>query len=129
MACGIFFGPRFILVNTHRLKNLLVRSKSGMNGSFQKLGYEVMRPSNDIIGLFQRLLPSFYPEFFQVNKWCLRIETDNSKMSFRSHIPDAVLATFETERIIPKPQPTFPTDRFPLDLRLLLNRDPPRQTG
>jgi hypothetical protein len=129
MACGIFFGPGFILVNTHRFKNLLIRSKSGMNSSFQRLGYDVMRPSSEIVGLFQRLLPSFDPQVFQVNKWCLRIETDTSTMSFKSHIPDIIAATFETDRILPKQDvrqpPESPVDVFPLDVRLLLNREPP----
>jgi hypothetical protein len=123
MSCGIFFGPRFILVNTHRFKTMLVRSKSGMNSCFQRLGYDVMRPSNKIVGLFQRLLPCFDPQVFQVNKWCLRIETDTSTLSFKSHIPDPIAATFETDRIVPKQSPV---DVFPLDLRLLLNREPPR---
>jgi hypothetical protein len=131
MVCGIFFGPRFILVNTSRLKNLLGRSKSGMNNHFQKLGYDVMRPSNEIIGLFQRLLPHMAPQLFQLNKWCLRIETDGSKMTFLSHIPDEIAATFETERISPKAEQgqkgteRFRADLFPWDLRCLLNRDPP----
>ena len=45
MLCGIFFGRGFILVNTARFKDLLCRSKSGMNNCFQKLRYDVMRPS------------------------------------------------------------------------------------
>jgi hypothetical protein len=57
MVCGIFFGRDFMLVNTLRLKELLLRSKSGMNKCFQMLGYDVMRPSKELHSLFQMLPP------------------------------------------------------------------------
>jgi hypothetical protein len=127
MICGIFFGPGFILVNTYRLKDLLVRSKSGMNNCFQRLGYDVMRPSNEIISLFEQLLPDLDQTAFQVKQWCLRIETESCKSKFVSHIPGEIAATFETERIPQKtdakPTPASP-DLSPLDVRFLLNRDP-----
>jgi hypothetical protein len=127
MLCGIFFGPGFILVNTYRLKNLLVRSKSGMNNCFQRLGYDVMRPSNEMISLFEQLLPDLDQSAFQPKQWCLRIETESCKRQFESHIPAAIAATFETERIPQKseqkPTPTSP-DLSLLDVRFLLNRDP-----
>jgi hypothetical protein len=112
MLCGIFFGRGFILVNTFRLKELLVRSKSGVNHCFQTLGYGVMRPSKDLNALFQVLLPRMDPRSFQLTQWCLRIETEDSAIAFPSHIPEAVAATFEVERIPPKED-------------TLLNREPP----
>jgi hypothetical protein len=42
---GVDFGRGFFLVNTDRLKKVLYRSKSCMNGCWQRLGYGVMRPS------------------------------------------------------------------------------------
>jgi len=123
MICGIFFGRRFILVNTLRLKDLLRRSKSGMNGCFQRLGYDVMRPSNEIIGLFEKLLPDLDRRAFQVKQWCLRIETESSKVRWESHIPTAIANTFEAERIPVKEE--APAAVSPLDIRWLLNRDPP----
>jgi hypothetical protein len=123
MLCGIFFGRGFILVNTFRLKELLVRSKSGMNHCFQTLGYGVMRPSKDLNALFQVLLPTMDPRTFQLSQWCLRIETEDSAFIFPSHIPEAVAATFEVERIAPKEDTLKKIP--PLDVRWLLNREPP----
>jgi hypothetical protein len=123
MICGIFFGERFILVNTSRLKALVSRSKSGMNSCFQRLGYDVMRPSNEMIGLFQKLLPDVDQRAFQIKQWCLRIETANSKVKYESHIPQHLLDTFEAARI-PAKEP-LRICGAPFDIRALLNRAPP----
>jgi hypothetical protein len=123
MLCGIFFGRGFILVNTFRLKELLLRSKSGMNHCFQTLGYDVMRPSKDLDALFQMLLPTMDTRSFQLRQWCLRIETDNSRLTFPSQVPEGIAATFEAGRI-PQKEDTFKTIS-PLDVRWLLNRKPP----
>jgi hypothetical protein len=122
MLCGIFFGRGFICVNTFRLKKLLLRSKSGMNNRFQKLGYDVMRPSRDLIELFQALLPDVDQGVCLVRQWCLRIQTDESKLTFESHIPEEVAATFEVERIKVRDLPG--REVSPLDVRSLLNREP-----
>jgi hypothetical protein len=123
MACGIFFGRGFILVNTLRLKELLIRSKSGMNHCFQVLGYDVMRPSKDLQSLFQMLLPSLDEQAFQLRQWCLRIETDGSIATFMSHIPESIAASFEVGRIPARDPPV--RDAAPEDIRWLLNREPP----
>jgi hypothetical protein len=108
-----------------------------MNNCFQRLGYDVMRPSNEIVALFEQLLPDLDPRAFQTKQWCLRIETASSKTTFPSHIPPAIADTFVTERIpkgrdvkppgpkLPEPKPPEPKDISPLDVRYLLNRDPP----
>jgi hypothetical protein len=129
LVCGIFFGPRFILVNTYRLKDLLQRSKSGLNNCFQKLGYDVMRPSNEIIGLFEKLMPEIDLHAFQIKQWCLRIETEMCKFTYAPHVPLEIAMTFEQERIPIKletqpPEVSEPAV-CPLDIRFLLNRDPP----
>jgi hypothetical protein len=123
MLCGTFFGSGFILVNTFRLKELLVRSKSGMNHCFQTLGYDVMRPSKDLNALFQMLLPTMDARSFQLRQWCIRIETDNSTLTFSSQIPEAAAATFEVGRLPPKEDAL--KNGSPLDVRWLLNREPP----
>ena len=99
MICGVFFGGGFILVNTARFKDLLARSKSGMNNCFQKMSYDVMRPSNEIVTLFKRLLPDVDQGTFNLNQWCVRIETEESMTKFPPTIPDSVARTFEIERI------------------------------
>jgi hypothetical protein len=118
LACGILFGPGFILVNTNRAKTLFLRSKSGMNNCFQKLGYDVMRPSNQIVDLFESLMPQIDQRVFQIKQWCVRVETKSCKITFPSHIPAEIADRFEKERIPVRPV------TFPLDVRLLLTRKP-----
>lgn len=99
IVCGVEFGRGFILVNTDRLKKILYRSKSCMNGCFQRLGYDVMRPSHDLACLFTRLLPSVNPEFFAIRQWCVRLVTDQCTLCFLSNMPDAIASNFEVHRI------------------------------
>ena len=99
IVCGVEFGRGFILVNTARLKNVLFRSKSCMNGCFQRLGYDVMRPSHDIVCLFTRLLPNVNPEFFALRQWCVRLVGEESKVCFLSNLPDSIASSFEMHRI------------------------------
>jgi hypothetical protein len=99
VACGIEFGRGFILVNTDRLKKILSRSKSCMNGCWQRLGYDVMRPSHDIVCLFTRLLPNVNPELFAIKQWCIRLVSDECRVCFVPNLPDAIAQAFEVERI------------------------------
>jgi hypothetical protein len=99
IVCGVEFGPGFILVNTDRLKKLLLRSKSYMNGGFQRLGYDVMRPSQDLESLLTRLLPNVNPEFFALKQWCVRLVCEDSVICFASNIPAHIAKSFEANRI------------------------------
>jgi hypothetical protein len=123
VVCGVEFGGGFMLVNTDRLKKVLFRSKSCMNGCFQRLGYDVMRPSHDIVSLFTRLLPNVNPELFAIRQWCVRLASYGSVICFSSSLPDSLSAPME---------PSFsigfqdsPKDEFNfLDIRSLLNAHP-----
>ncbi|KAK8870166.1 hypothetical protein M9Y10_008043 [Tritrichomonas musculus] len=57
IVCGILFGNGFLLVNTDKLKRLTKRSKSCVNGCFQKLGFGVYRSPQDLNGFFCEILP------------------------------------------------------------------------
>ena len=63
------------------------------------MSYDVMRPSNEIVTLFKRLLPDVDQGTFNLNQWCVRIETEESMAKFPPTIPDSVARTFEIERI------------------------------
>jgi hypothetical protein len=86
--------------------------------------------SNEIITLFEQLLPDFNQWAFQAKQWWLRLETDDCKIMFASHIPLAIAETFEKERIPVKKEAKtdelLKTEISPLDVRFLLNRDPPQ---
>jgi hypothetical protein len=99
VVCGVEFGRGFILVNTDRLKKILFRSKSCVNGCWLRLGYDVMRPSNDVVSLFMRLLPNVNPEFFAIKQWCIRLVSDESRVCFVPNLPDGIARAFESERI------------------------------
>jgi hypothetical protein len=72
VLCGIEFGDHSFLINTRQLKRLMFRSKSCMNGCFQRLGYSVCRPSRDLPSLFAEIVPGCGPHFFTARQWCVR---------------------------------------------------------
>ena len=72
LACGVQFGPNYMLVNTKRLKTFMGRSKSCLNGCFHKCGYGVSRISSDdnqVITEFSRRFGRALP---QPRQWCIR---------------------------------------------------------
>ena len=72
LICGIQFGNNSLLINTSRLKKLMCRSKSCMNGCFQKLGYMSSKPSQDLSSLLCRITPGIMVEALNPRNWCVR---------------------------------------------------------
>jgi hypothetical protein len=99
VVCGVEFGRGFVLVSTDRLKKVLYRSKSCMNGCWQRPGYDVMRPSHDIVTFFTRLLPNVNPEFFAIRQWCVRLVRDGNRLCFVSNLPDSLGDVFDVQRL------------------------------
>jgi hypothetical protein len=124
VVCGVEFGRGFLLVNTDRLKRVLFRSKSCMNGCFQRLGYDVMRPSQDIVCLFSRLMPNVNPELFAIRQWCVRLVGNSSVVFFTANLPETLSFHFhpamtDTRRFVARPNPA--PANF-LNISSLLNR-------
>lgn len=72
IAAGIQFGPDYMLVNTKRLKLFMGRSKSCINGCFQKMGYAFTRigsDDNEILNDFQTRMHRQLP---LPRQWCIR---------------------------------------------------------
>ena len=86
LLCGIEFSSNSFLINTSRLKKLMFRSKSCMNGCFQKLGYIVCRPSQDISTLFSQILPGINPHWFSTRQWCVRKATEITTTHFTPNV-------------------------------------------
>lgn len=108
LACGVEFGPNYMLVNTKRLKLFMGRSKSCLNGCFHKCGYGVARISsedNQIISEFSRRFGRPLP---QPRQWCIR-SNDPAITTSQSEIQS------DTEIEI-EPMESF------LDIRNLLNK-------
>ena len=110
LACGVMFGPNYMIVNTKRLKKFMGRSKSCLNGCFHKCHYGVARISSDdnqIITEFSRRFGRALP---QPRQWCIR--------SNDPHITTAHSEVQSEAEIEIEPLETI------LDIRTLLNRKP-----
>lgn len=108
LACGVQFGPNYMLVNTKTLKRFMGRSKSCLNGCFHKCGYGVARISTDdnqIVADFSRRYGRQLP---QPRQWCIR-SNDPSITTTQSEVQSDVEIEIE------------PVETF-LDIRNLLNR-------
>lgn len=93
-VCGIEFGANFILVNTKRLRVLMNRSKSCVNGCLQKLGYTISRQQQDISGFFGAVLPGINQVFCNSRQWCIRIPNSKSDHIFEANLPDHIVKTY-----------------------------------
>ena len=89
-VCGIEFGKGFIIVNTKRLKRLMCRSKSCVNGCIQKLGFEMVRKQQDVSGFFTSILPGVEPQLCNSRQWCVRRRTKNCPLCFVSFLPSSI---------------------------------------
>ena len=78
LLCGIEFGIDSLLINTSRLKHLMCRSKSCMNGCFQKLGYAISRPIQDFQTIFSQIGSNFDNAFINPRQWCVRRLVDHT---------------------------------------------------
>ena len=115
LVCGIHFGVDSLLINTSRLKRLMSRSKSCMNGCFQKLGYHVCRPSQDITTTLTQLVPRVDPAVFNPRQWCVR------------HVVESATVSFKPMVNIQFGELTIQSDSSPIDnmsLSSLLNKKP-----
>lgn len=72
LACGIQFGPKYLLVNTKRLKKFMGRSKSCINGCFHKMGYNVSRISTEENHILEDFTQRFGKNIPQPRQWCIR---------------------------------------------------------
>lgn len=123
VVCGIEFGLNSFLINTSRLKKLMFRSKSCMNGCFQKLGYTVCRPAHEITGLFAQILPTCSSQLITARHWCVRRVTETSMLCFIPNIKIEI-ALPETSSP-PESPPPEPKTKFPFDIQDLLNHQAP----
>ena len=146
-VCGIVFGSNFLLVNTKRLKAIMNRSKSCVNGCLQRLGYVINRQQQDIPGFFSVILPGVNSIFCNSRQWCVRSATSKIQCYFSPIVPSEISSSFgmspqknqhknsqqiattkpvqsvEQESIAKDPY--LPTHMALLDINLLLNKHYP----
>jgi hypothetical protein len=113
VVCGIEFGVSSFLINTSKLKKLMFRSKSCMNGCFQRLGYSVCRPAHDITTLFAQIMPGSGSHLFAARQWCVRKATDASSLCF---IPNTKVELGSPSGVCsPPPSPLASSDEDRVD--------------
>jgi hypothetical protein len=113
IACGVEFCTGAFMINTNQLKMLMHRSKSCVNGCFQKMGYTVCRPAQDMGSIFARILPrDVRTGLLAVKQWCVRRADESSQISFIPNVRGHIAAEERTQ--------DDPTALF--DIRKLLNR-------
>lgn len=130
VLCGIEFGIGAFLVNTSRLKKLMFRSKSCMNGCFQKLGYSVCRPAHEISSIFSQIMPGYGLHVFTARQWCVRKANESSRLCFIPNIKVEIAASESTPTspVVSAGEETANSETkvpFLYDIHSLLNREPP----
>lgn len=94
-VCGIEIGSSFMIVNTKRLKSLLSRSKSCVNGCLQKLGYSICRQGQDISGFFTTVLPKNSGSYCCFREWCIRVKDPKKEIIFPSFLLDEICQHYD----------------------------------
>lgn len=126
-VCGVEFGKGFIIVNTKRLKRLMSRSKSCVNGCIQKLGFEIVRNQKEVSKFFTSVLPGVEPQLCNSRQWCVRRRTKESPICFVSFLPSSITDKYGfpppcDSRIEEENEGTDPKEMVPIwDVRYLLN--------
>jgi hypothetical protein len=118
-VCGIEFGEHSFLINTRQLKKLMFRSKSCMNGCFQRLGYTVCRSARDLGTVFSRLFPLLSPQSFSSRQWCVRRAGESSVVSFSPNL-NLEIASVEPAEV---------SSAHPFDIGNLLNHPAAARKG
>ena len=115
-VCGIHFGDGFLLINTTRLKKLICRSKSCVNGCFQKLGFSIERsPAQNLNDFFQQIMPNLSSSLINTRQWCMRTLTEGGVLI--SFAP-----SYSPKSSIPTPEPAVEKKPFLYSITELLNR-------
>jgi hypothetical protein len=116
--CGIQFGIGSLLINISHLKKLMSRSKSCMNGCFQRLGYNICRPAQDAATLLSQILPGGGARLFTARCWSARRAGPDATIRF---LPNAAI-----ELGIPERAPQIsPKVSLGYDIQDLLNHQQP----
>jgi hypothetical protein len=129
-TCGILFGGDFVIIHSSRLKDIISRSKSSLNGLMQDLGFAGLQNAANFGEILGRLLPGVDQDLFEVKQWGIRrlIARDSTfAVGFPSHLPEPMVESFRrTMRSSFLKSIPLPRDEGLqiLDLTLLLNRPP-----
>jgi hypothetical protein len=107
LLVGAAFAGPFICANTRRLKALIGRCKSSINGSFHQLGYySVKAKANDCL---LSILPSLIKETALMRQWTVRCASEDSAFCFVTRYRRGPILPSEELRIVSDPpKPVVP---------------------
>jgi hypothetical protein len=72
MVCGIFWLADGLAVNIHRLRQLVPKCKSSINGSLQKLGFTVNLGRSECAQTITAVFPVLKENNAEIRKWTIR---------------------------------------------------------
>jgi hypothetical protein len=117
LLCGIEFTSHALVVNTGKIKRLLCKSKSCINGCFHRMGYEVCKAFRDLPSLFAEIDPEYAssPSFIG-RQWCVRRLTANATVCFIPNLSLELIDSYgDTQTRTRDPISTCRFEHFRLD--------------
>jgi hypothetical protein len=75
LVCGVFFLPHGIALNIHRLRALMGKCKSSINGSLQQLGSTSLPQPHGIAPELLARIPCQHHDPTELRKWTVRTST------------------------------------------------------
>lgn len=72
LVCGICWLPEGIAINTHQLKILIFKCKSSINGSLQKMGYNVNLGRTEAANAMTSSIPFLKNSSSELRQWTVR---------------------------------------------------------
>jgi hypothetical protein len=80
LVCGILWTGNGVAINIRKLKLLLDKSKSSINGSLQRIGLKKLPKQKSNMNLMIRFFPLLESNFQELREWTVREFYDRAKM-------------------------------------------------
>jgi hypothetical protein len=80
MVCGIFWLPDGLAVNIHRLRQVVPKCKSSINGSLQKIGFTVNLGRSECAQTISGIFPVLKENTAELRKWTIRKRDETQKI-------------------------------------------------
>ncbi|KAK8896253.1 hypothetical protein M9Y10_014150 [Tritrichomonas musculus] len=77
LVCGICWLPEGIAINTHQLKILIFKCKSSINGSLQKMGYNVTLGRTEAANAMTSSIPFLKNSSSELRQWTVRKKSED----------------------------------------------------
>ena len=79
LVCGICWLPEGIAINTHQLRILIFKCKSSINGSLQKMGFNVNLGRTDAANAMVNSIPFLKDNTPELRQWTVRKKSDGEE--------------------------------------------------